>query len=115
VHRVLPHSLVVGNPGTNTPPAYVGVADKLVLFEDGFGYDTYTPPPWQAALPASQFANIAYSIPSAAAMQTDVALAVSRHTAWTYVSDAGLPNPYGNLPTYWTDLVAAVARADAAA
>jgi hypothetical protein len=114
VHRVLPNSLVVGNPGTNTPPAYVGVADQLVLFEDGAGYDTYTPPAWQAALPASQFANIAYSIPSVATMQSDVALAVSRHTGWVYVTDAGLPNPYGNLPTYWTDLVAAVARADAA-
>jgi hypothetical protein len=114
VHHVLPHSLVVGNPGVNAPQVYAQVADKLVLFEDGAGYDTYAPPPWQAVLPASQFANIAYSIPSVAAMQSDVTLAVSRHTGWVYVTDAGLPNPYLNLPTYWTDLVAAVAREDTA-
>jgi hypothetical protein len=114
VHRILPHSLVVGNPGVNTPAAYAQVADKLVLFEDGAGYDTYAPPPWQALFPASQFANIAYNIPSVATMQSDVMLAVSRHTGWVYVTDGRLPNPYLNLPTYWTDLVAAVAREDSA-
>jgi hypothetical protein len=114
VHHVLPNSLAVGNPGDNTPAAYAQMADKLVLFEDGAGYDTYAPPPWQTLFPASRFANIAYSIPSVATMQSDVVLAASRHTGWVYVTDAGLPNPYGNLPTYWTDLVAAVAREDVA-
>jgi hypothetical protein len=114
IHRRLPGSVVVANPGDNAAEAYTGVADELVLFEDGFGYDTYAPPPWQPLFPASRFANIAYSVPSVAAMQTDVALAVSRHTGWVYVTDAGLPNPYGTLPGYWPDLVAAVAAQNAA-
>jgi hypothetical protein len=108
VHRVLPGSTVVGNPGTNTPAAYTGVADQLVLFEDGAGYDSYTPPPWQASLPASRFANIVYNVSSVATMQSDVALAVGRHTGLVYVTNDTLPNPYDTLPTYWTDLVTAV-------
>ncbi len=115
VHHAMPGGRVVGNPGDNPAEAYVGVADELVLFENGFGYDSYTPPPWQASFPASRFANIAYGVPSAALMRNDVTLAVSRHTGFVYVTDATLPNPYNRLPGYWTDLVAAVAGEDAAA
>jgi hypothetical protein len=114
VHHLQPRAIVVGNPGDNTPQTYEQVADQLVLFEDGAGYDTYAPPPWQALFPASHFANIAYNIPAVATMQNDVMLAVSRHTGWIYVSDGRLPDPYQALPTYWTDLVAAVASEDAA-
>jgi hypothetical protein len=112
IHRHLPGSVVVDNPGDNAAEAYTGVADELVLFEDGSGYDTYAPPPWQPLFPSSRFANIAYNVPSVATMQSDVMLAVSRQTGWVYVTDGHLPNPYGALPTYWADLVAAVARED---
>ena len=85
------------------------VAVELVLFENGSGYDTYAPSPWEASLPASRFANLVIDVPTVVAMQADVRLAASRHTGWVYVTDANLPNPYDRLPAYWTDLVAAVA------
>jgi len=109
VHQLASHWIVVGNPGTNTPEAYLHVANELVLFENGSGYDTYTPPTWQAQQPATRFANLVYDVSSDATMQTDVQLAASRNTGWVYVTDASLPNPYAALPSYWTDLVDTVA------
>jgi hypothetical protein len=113
VHHLRHSWTVVDNPGDNTAASYVNVADELVLFENGGGYDTYAPPPWQGSFPASRFANLAIDVPSVAAMQADVRLAAARHTGWVYVTDANLPNPYDRLPSYWTDLVAAVAGAGA--
>jgi hypothetical protein len=114
-HRLMPGGVVVGNPGVNPAEAYTAVADELVLFEDGSGYEAYAPPPWQAALPETRFANIAYGVAGADAMRADVGLAAGRHTGWVYVSDGTLPDPYQELPTYWDDLVGAVAGVNAAA
>jgi hypothetical protein len=111
VHGINPDWTVVGNPGTNTDEAYLTrpTADIMVLFENGTGYDTYTPPDWQANYPAAQFAHLVYNVPSADTMQTYVSLAASRNTGWLYVTDGNLPNPWGALPAYWEDFVAALA------
>jgi hypothetical protein len=114
VHGLNPQYTVVGNPGTNTVEAYVTVADVLVLFENGTGYDTYTPPAWQASYPAERFAHLVYNVPSPDTMRTYVGLAVSRNTGWVYITDDGSPeedppNPWDTLPTYWTEFVQAVA------
>jgi hypothetical protein len=109
IHNLEPHWTVVGNPGTNTPSSYAKVANELVLFENGTGYDTYRPPSWQTKSSPAHFANLVYDVSSTATMQADVQLAADRHTGWVYVTDANLPNPYGALPSYWTDLVDAVA------
>jgi hypothetical protein len=101
---------VVGNPGTNTPASYAKVADTLVLFENGTGYDTTLPPDWQASQPAAKAANIIYDVATTADMRVDVQLAAARNTGWLYVTDLGLLNPYDALPSYWDSLVAAVAE-----
>ena len=40
-------------------------------------------------------------------------LAAKRNTGWIYVTNDTLPNPYGTLPTYWSQLVAAAAASPA--
>ena len=110
VHNLNPYWFVVGNPGTTTDEAYLTqpTADILVLFENGTGYDSYTPPAWQASYPANQFAHLVYNVATAATMWTDVSLAASRNTGWVYVTDDNLPNPWDRLPSYWTDFLVAV-------
>lgn len=105
VHRLQPHGTVVGNPGTNPSQAYLKVANQLVLFENGAGYDTYMPPTWQASQAASQLANLVYNVPDTETLQTNVSLAASRNTGWIYVTNDNLDNPYDTLPIYWSDLV----------
>lgn len=113
------HSLgytVVGNPGWSFPQSYLTtpVADTFVGFEDpasysGGTYSTFQPPSWQANYSPSHFANIIYGVSTVAAMQADVTQAAAQNNGWVYVTDQQGSNPYAQLPTYWSQLVAAVA------
>ncbi len=44
-------------------------------------------------------------------MMADVALAAQRNVGYVYVTDETLPNPYGQLPSYWDQEVAAISAA----
>jgi RHS repeat-associated protein len=111
VHAAESSWIVVGNPGTNAAEAYAQypVADVLVVYEDGSGYDTYAPPSWEQNYGASHFANIVYDVTSTATMQAYVNEAESEGTGWLYVTDGPSPNPYAALPSYWSQFLAAEA------
>jgi hypothetical protein len=98
---------VMANPGTNIPELYASLptADQFVVFEDtAKQYASYQPEAWQAGYPASRFVHMVYSAP--AAQLADIVLYASTHGAGSvYVTSLGLPNPYANLPSYWSQLV----------
>ncbi len=107
---------VIGNPGTSTNPAYLTpgtqAADTLVTYESKAALYQGTPPPsWVTGYSPSHFANILYDETSSQAMMADVTLAAQRNVGYVYVSDQTLPNPYGQLPSYWDQEVAAIAEA----
>ena len=101
-HGLQANFTVFGNPGTipeTSSYASLPIADVLVNFEDdNTNYSTFTPPAWQASYPASRFANIVYSVPTVAAMQTDVTFAAHHDTGWLYLTDGD--DSYGALPSY---------------
>ena len=107
---------IVGNPGTSAPAAYLGVADTLVTLETGTGsYATATTEPWMLTADPTRQANLFYNVASADAMRALLAEAVSRNVGYVYITDdrfiAGdplAPNPWDQLPSYWTAEVAAV-------
>jgi hypothetical protein len=43
-------------------------------------------------------------------MVNAVSQSLAQNVGWIYVTDAGLPNPYDTLPSYWSDEVSIVAR-----
>lgn len=107
---------VIGNPGTNTLSTYLApapaAADELVTFENGSGYSSYAPASWQSSYNPSSFANIVYSVPNAATMTTDLSLAPANNAGNVYFTDGSGTNPYSQLPSYWTQEVAAIAAAN---
>jgi len=108
-----PNYTVTGNPGTNVPEIYASlpVADQLVVFEDSAKhYANYAPLAWQANYPTARFAHIVYAA-SATQMQTFVRNASSKGAATVFITNKTLPNPYGALPTYWSQEVSATAVA----
>jgi hypothetical protein len=118
IHNLQPSWNDVGNPGVNVPASYINqqAADELVTFENNTPYSSYQPPAWVKNYPASDSANIVENVPTVAGMQAVVNQAVNNHVGALYVTDAtGNPgtNPYGALPSYWSQLVAAVAAVDA--
>lgn len=108
-----PAYTVVGNPGTNVPEIYASlpVADHIVTFEDSaHHYTKYAPLAWQANYPASRFAHIVYAA-SATQMQTFMRGASAKDVGSVYFTSKTLPNPYGALPSYWSQEVSAAAAA----
>lgn len=108
-----PNYTVTGNPGTNVPEIYASlpVADQLVVFEDSAKhYTSYAPQAWQANYPTSRFAHIVYAA-SATQMQTFVQNASNKGAANVFITNKTLPNPYGVLPTYWSQEVSAAVAA----
>lgn len=111
------HGIVVMNPGTvPAGDCYMSIADVLVTFEDTEHVYTattgnhYSPAAWLSRYPASRFWHIVYGVPDAAAMLRVLSLAAARGAGWVYVTDLGLPNPYGALPAYWSQETAAAAK-----
>lgn len=92
----------VGNPGAMVPASYIGTLDTLIIYESGG-----LPSPLSGlAYPgygSNNFAVVSYGVPSPS--QTYVTDS-SSYAAWVYFTDGNLPNPYGSLPTYFTEEVA---------
>lgn len=91
--------------------ASLPVADQLVVFEDSAKhYAGYAPLAWQAGYPTSRFAHMVYAA-SVSQMQTFVQNAANKGAGSVYITNKTLPNPYGALPTYWSQEVADAAAA----
>jgi len=103
--------LIALNPGTRPDERYMDVAEVVVTFEGDFA--SYlrepTPPAWMQRLAPSRFWQIVYGVPDAAALQQVLASAGEGHAGYIYITDGTLPNPYGALPSYWTEERRAVA------
>lgn len=113
VHESIPGSLVIGNPGTTVPEAYVrdGAADVVVTFENFYKLDAdAAPEAWQSSYPARRFARIVHTVPDAKAFRTTLDRTKSRNVGYLFITDALMPNPYDRLPTFWTELVDAMAK-----
>lgn len=111
-----PEYRVIGNPGADTDPAYLTspTADTLVTFErGGAAFASYTPPAWQSGFDASHFAAIIHTESGASQMQTDILKAQQQGFGLVYITDdifinPATDNPYDQLPSYWSQEVAAV-------
>ena len=108
---------IVGNPGTATPAEYLAVADTLVTFEGaGDSYAASAPLPWMGSADPARHAHLFYNASGTASMQSLLAQAVARHAGYGYITDdrytpnnPAEPNPWDQLPTYFTAEAAAVA------
>ena len=95
--------LTVLNPGEATSQCYMAAADVIAAFE-GSPSDLAKAGPlasWTSAYPAGQFWGIVYGTSNATLASTLATLA-SDGFGDVYVTDQSLPNPYGALPTYWS-------------
>ena len=115
-----PGSVTVLNPGIAVPRCYAAAADVLVTFEGSYANYTgapdvlgqdYEPLHWTPT-GAGRIWHIVYGAPSTEEMEHAMTLSRQRGAGYVYVTDAGLPNPFGALPPadYWAAEVAQRAR-----
>lgn len=102
------------NPGTQTNQCYVHTADILVTFEgsDSEYLRSYSAPAWVARYSPRHFWHVIYATSGVSALARVIHLSRRRRAGFVYVTGAGLPNPYGGLPSaaYWTAELADVAH-----
>jgi len=105
---------VMLNPGVYPDQAYANISvphDSLFVinvFEDSYpNYLNATVPSWAYSYPKKMFSHLIY-FTHANKMPNVVALSAERHVGWVYVTDKTLPNPWNQLPTYWSQLTAQV-------
>jgi hypothetical protein len=104
------NALVMINPGVGVDEGYVNSADIISIFENV--YTTYTPlqlPAWVTKYPPSKFLHLVHTTADKASMQNAITLSQQRNAGYVYVTDGVMPNPWTQLPTYWTDELAAIA------
>ena len=102
---------VMGNPGTNTTESFLTLpaADRLIITEDvGSRYEAFSPSAWVSDYDSARFIHLVHSEPTAAAMRTDIEIAVSRNAGGLYITDDTLPNPWDRLPDYWAEELSAI-------
>src|SRR2546425_2121198 len=97
-------TMTMGNPGTSVPSSYIGTLDSLFIFEQN-GLPTLSYLSSYSGHPKSNFAYIGYTVSS---LNTAFEVASSQYAGWFYITDAGLPNPYNVLPSYFMNEVAAL-------
>jgi hypothetical protein len=106
-----PGALTVLNPGSPVPSCYRDAADVLVTFEGSYANYIgspdrqpldYVPLGWTEQHP-DQIWHIVYGATTTGKMERVMALSRERGAGYVYVTDAGLPNPFGTLPPadYW--------------
>jgi hypothetical protein len=109
VHSDLDGTFVI-NPGSYPNELYVRLADAVVTFEgDAETYLQTSAPSWVKDYPASSFWHLIYSTSEERLPQV-LELSRSNRAGTVYVTDRGLPNPWGMPASYWETERAAVAQ-----
>ncbi|MDP2308505.1 MAG: spherulation-specific family 4 protein [Pseudomonadota bacterium] len=100
-------SLVMLNPGVYPDEGYMNVGDIVVVFEDDYSvYLNATVPSWASNYPPSKFSHLVYAAPDGAALDRAASLAGQRNAGYIYVTSDILPNPWDELPSYWSSELA---------
>jgi hypothetical protein len=125
VQSIRPGTHTVGNPGTGyvtnrTGQTTYGVADFLGMFETLVTFENtgavytsgYTSLPYLQGLGSKKIAHIIHT--QGAWDAAVVATAAARGAGYLYMTDWPMPNPFDQMPSYWSQFVAAVQAINAA-
>ena len=95
----------VGNPGGPVPTSYIGSVDCIVAYENQGLPSISSLASMDSSFSKNGLAAISYGVN---ALSTSYTSSVANYVGYIYVTGAGLPNPYSELPTYFSALVAAL-------
>jgi Spherulation-specific family 4 len=109
VRSTIPNGVVWLNPGDYPDPEFMSIADVVMVFEGSYSsYLSDQVPSWISQYSPSQFAHVIYDMPSSD-LASAVSLSRTRRAGHLFVTDLNVPgNPYGALPSYWSQEVSAI-------
>jgi Spherulation-specific family 4 len=109
IRSTIPNGVVWLNPGDYPDPEFMSIANVVMVFEGPYSaYVSNRVPSWVSQYSPSQFAHVIYETP-ASDLASAVSLSRERRAGHLFVTDLSVPgNPYGALPSYWSQEVGAI-------
>jgi hypothetical protein len=94
--------------GTRYCPTFITFSDLMVEFAETWPmYQAYVPPSWMPGGSPGRFAHFVSEVPGSEASHA-LSMAVGFGAGWVYTTDGMLPNPWGSLPSYYDQELAAL-------
>lgn len=102
--RSLGMTFVMGNPGTDIPPQYVGAAaDSFIIYEDAGLPGAERLGGWHKSHDKKNWSCCSYGVPE---LDEKAIKGASKYLGLLYVTDDELPNPYDALSSHLEKMVA---------
>ncbi|WP_431754982.1 spherulation-specific family 4 protein [Nitrososphaera sp.] len=101
--RSLGMAFVMGNPGTDIPPQYIGAADNFIIYENAGLPDAKWLGGWHAGHDRKNWSCCSYGVDG---LDEKAIRGASKHLGLLYVTDDGLPNPYDSLSSHLEKMMA---------
>jgi Spherulation-specific family 4 len=103
IRSTISNGVVWFNPGDYPAQEFMSIANVVMVFEGPYSsYLSDQVPGWVSQYSPSQFAHVVYETPSAD-LGNVVSLSRERRAGHLFVTDlSGSGNPYGALPSYWS-------------
>jgi hypothetical protein len=96
-------TFVMGNPGTDIPPQYVGTVDNFIIYENAGLPDSKRLGGWHKGHGKENWSCCSYGV---SALDEKTIRGTSKHVGLMYVTDDGLPNPYDSLSSHLEKMMA---------
>ncbi len=97
---------VIGNPGADSVPSYVGTVDVMLVYE-GVGFPSAERMAgWHASYDKRNFGIIPYAVPY---MSRSFVAAARQYAGYIYLQNDTMPDPWDTVPPFLADLMAALA------
>ncbi|HEY4395228.1 MAG TPA: spherulation-specific family 4 protein [Polyangia bacterium] len=94
--------------GTHFCPTFITFSDLMVEFAETYSmYQAYTSPSWMPGGSPERFCHFVSEVPAAAASSV-LSRAIRLGAGWVFATDGAAPNPWGALPSYYDQQVAAI-------
>lgn len=98
-------TLVVGDPGTDPAPSYVGTVDTMLIYQGPGVPDLTSLEGWHLAHDRRNFGIVCYAV---SPLDPSFVGEAKKRVGYVYVTDDGLPDPWDTLAPYFPALLAAL-------
>jgi Spherulation-specific family 4 len=94
--------------GTRFCPTFITFSDLMVEFAETFStYQSYASPSWMPSGSPERFCHFVSEVPDGEAAHV-LSMAIGFGAGWVYATDGTAPNPWGALPSYYDQELAAI-------
>ena len=96
--------------GTRFCPTFITFSDLMVEFAETYStYQDYSSPSWMPGHSPDRFCHFVSEVPDANASQV-LSRAIGLGAGWVFTTDGTAPNPWGALPSYFDQELAALRK-----